>query len=622
MSGHYRLTADQPTTVLALCAELAAVGRTAAGLAGDVERQLPRLRSAWSRGAASDAASADSAKVHAAVATIEPAMAAAGGVLDTYAQRVRAASAHIDDLNDAYDALASALAAVRTYADFDTPRMELAYDRAYSQYRGVAARVGFTSLRDVDAAYTMVVRRLCDDADHCSTALRAIVAPYLVASDARPGDALFGASVLGASLALLPPVGLTAALARLGYSSMPTDPAAVARLWDGLSAAERAALLREEPALLGNLGGIPARDRDAANRELLARDLAVWRAYCIAHGVTPPPTDFRSLTFEQLLALGVYVPDGSDGTRFNPTVDKELEVYADALSVAATLDLHGGDSYLLAYDPTAYGHEGRAAISFGNPDLADNVALLVPGLESRVSKMDQIGADASNLYTRAGVLDPSARTAVIAWQGYDAPEWLTVPFQGKAEAGAQLLTDDVTALRATSMNDSGTRLTVVAHSYGSTTAGLALQGQGLAPLVDQVVLLGSPGVGGGAVTYADLHLGESQVYVGSASGDLVATEFDTLGTNPAEEGFGGTRFHAEHPDRAWRSAADHSRYYSTDPGAESLGNIATIVVGDGSSLAASGQVAGPKQILTLPSVLPGNTLILDDPEADRPVPAP
>lgn len=620
MPGHYRFTADQPGSVLALCTELAAVGRTADGLARDVGRLLPTLRSAWSRGGAGDAASTDAAKVHAAVATIDPSLTRASGAFDTYAQRLRAASAQIDDLNDAYDALSSALAAVREYAEPDTPRMAIAYDRAYSQYRSVAARVGFTSLRDIDAAYTMVIRRLCNDADHCSTALRAIVAPYLVASDARPGDTLFGASVLGASLALLPPAGLTAALARLGYSSMPTDPAAVARLWAGLSAAERAALLRQDPARFGSLGGIPAGDRDTANRELLGRDLAAWRAYCIGHGVIPPPTDYRSLTLDQKISLGIYTVDEGAGLVFNPTVDKDLEVYADALSVAATLDLHRDDSYLLAYDATAYGHEGRAAISFGNPDLADNVAICVPGLESRVSKMDQIGADASNLYSSAGALDPNARTAVIAWQGYDAPEWLTVPFQIKAEAGAQLLTGDVAALRATSVTDSGARLTVVAHSYGSTTAGLALQDKGLAPLVDQVILLGSPGVGGGAVTYADLHLRENQVYVGSASGDLVATEFDTLGTNPAEEGFGGTRFHAEHPDRAWRSADDHSRYYSTDPGAESLGNIATIVVGDGGSLQGSGQVAAPKHVVHLPGLVRGNTLILNDPETSRPVP--
>ncbi|MFZ2514362.1 MAG: hypothetical protein WAW82_01715, partial [Candidatus Lutibacillus vidarii] len=67
-------------------------------------------------------------------------------------------------------------------------------------------------------------------------------------------------------------------------------------------------------------------------------------------------------------------------------------------------------------------------------------------------------------------------------------------------------------------------------------------------------------------------------------------------------------------------ADDHSRYYSTDPGAESLGNIATIVVGDGGSLQGSGQVAAPKHVVHLPGLVRGNTLILNDPETSRPVP--
>ena len=183
-----------------------------------------------------------------------------------------------------------------------------------------------------------------------------------------------------------------------------------------------------------------------------------------------------------------------------------------------------------------------------------------------------------------------------------------MPFQTKADAGAQLLTGDVAALRATSVTDSGARLTVVAHSYGSTTAGLALQDKGPGPLVDQVILLGSPGVGGGAVTYADLHLRENQVYAMSAAPAATSSRPSSTRWGPTRprRGFGGTRFHAEHPDRAWRSADDHSRYYSTDPGAESLGNIATIVVGDGGSLQGSEQVAAPKHVVHLPSLLPGN----------------
>ena len=73
------------------------------------------------------------------------------------------------------------------------------------------------------------------------------------------------------------------------------------------------------------------------------------------------------------------------------------------------------------------------------------------------------------------------------------------------------------------------KLTVVCHSYGSTTTCLALQREGMT--VDQVALIGSPGVGGEATTVADLHLNRSQVFVGSASRDLVTSITTVLPIN-------------------------------------------------------------------------------------------
>jgi pimeloyl-ACP methyl ester carboxylesterase len=100
-------------------------------------------------------------------------------------------------------------------------------------------------------------------------------------------------------------------------------------------------------------------------------------------------------------------------------------------------------------------------------------------------------------------------------------------------------------------------LTVVGHSYGSTTTGLALQRENLD--VDQVVLIGSPGVGGEARTVADLGLDRSQVFVGSARRDPVTTFPDSLGEDPSEEVFGATRFKAESVERSWHTdPADHS----------------------------------------------------------------
>lgn len=174
-----------------------------------------------------------------------------------------------------------------------------------------------------------------------------------------------------------------------------------------------------------------------------------------------------------------------------------------------------------------------------------------------MSKMDQIGADASNLYSSAGALDPNARTAVIAWQGYDAPEWLTVPFQTKAEAGACLLTGDVAALRATSVTDSGARLTVVAHSYGSTTAGLALQDKGLAPSSTRSSSSAHPawGVAGPSPMRTSTCVRTRCMSAAPAATSSRPSSTRWGPTRPRS--FGGTRFHAEHPDRAWRSADDY-----------------------------------------------------------------
>src|SRR5436305_1685504 len=52
------------------------------------------------------------------------------------------------------------------------------------------------------------------------------------------------------------------------------DPVHVAAWWHGLSPAQRRTLLDRHPELVGDLDGVPATDRDVANRVRLARLLA------------------------------------------------------------------------------------------------------------------------------------------------------------------------------------------------------------------------------------------------------------------------------------------------------------------------------------------------------------
>jgi pimeloyl-ACP methyl ester carboxylesterase len=83
-------------------------------------------------------------------------------------------------------------------------------------------------------------------------------------------------------------------------------------------------------------------------------------------------------------------------------------------------------------------------------------------------------------------------------------------------------------------------LTVVAHSYGSTTAGLALRDTQTG--TDDVVLVGSPVPG--STTPRTSRSPAGHVFVGANSRDPVSY-VDRFGADPAYESFGAVRFEAE-----------------------------------------------------------------------------
>ena len=48
-------------------------------------------------------------------------------------------------------------------------------------------------------------------------------------------------------------------------------------------------------------------------------------------------------------------------------------------ALAQTAERTGAPTFLQVYDPEAFGGDGRAAIAIGDPDHADNIAIVVPG---------------------------------------------------------------------------------------------------------------------------------------------------------------------------------------------------------------------------------------------------
>lgn len=110
---------------------------------------------------------------------------------------------------------------------------------------------------------------------------------------------------------------------------------------------------------------------------------------------------------------------------------------------------------------------------------AAHVAVVVPGSDVDDRRFDDtVGRMARDLHASVGRDD----VAVVAWLGYRTPSGLGVDAAGGrlARAGAVALDAYVRTLPG--------RVHLMCHSYGSVVCGLAR------PPVDDVVLLGSPGV--------------------------------------------------------------------------------------------------------------------------------
>src|SRR5439155_15652814 len=117
-----------------------------------------------------------------------------------------------------------------------------------------------------------------------------------------------------------------------------------------------------------------------------------------------------------------------------------------------------------------------------------------------------------NLSAAARHTAPDRSTAIIAWLGYDAPDTLAqAATAGRAVGAESALHRFQAGLRATHQG-TASHNTVIGLSYGSTVVGYT--GHALGLDADDVVLIGSPGVG---VRHAgDLGLSPAHVWASTA----------------------------------------------------------------------------------------------------------
>jgi uncharacterized protein YukE len=531
-----------------------------------------------------------------------PASDAATNVADSTAERMAVVHAALTRLRSALDTGSDALATERTAILHAVDRLDgqgwsVAADGSVSVRPG-SGLAAFAAASPVDA---MRVRALATD--HTAQ-LTELLAWFDLADrrlDRNLRDAVGGLLLGGIPIASSDPSDRGEHGPAVPIDD---DPVEVRDWWNSLTPAERIRVVADHPDQIGGLDGVPVSARSDANVRVMTRDIdRVERRAAVTGG-----------TVDQLR---------TNAERFGLT-SAAVTRYDNALRVRSALASNstkpgGIRAFLYVYEPEAFDGEGRVAVALGNPDEADNTTVVVPGAGNGVNTDWLVGDDVVNVYEETFAADPSRKLSVVAWMGYDAPDSLLDPQIAQttqARHGGNLLANDVNALDVTNHGDS--HVTVIGHSYGSTTVADACAGYDMR--ADDVVLIGSPGTDL-ARTAGDFGLPPGgEVFVGAASTDPITyLGGDTqdpsigiaLGADPAQADFGAIRIKAEVAGLStpWD---DHSGYL--ERGGESLYGIADIASGHADLLDDHGMIAGERHTV----VLPGMPDLEFDPELFRP----
>ena len=345
----------------------------------------------------------------------------------------------------------------------------------------------------------------------------------------------------------------------------------VAAWWDGTARTSQAALLGSLP-MLGALEGLPYSVRDTANRTLLSQS----------------ERDIRNRM------------SGSIGRAERDELTKRLHMLAevDLALAGSTVD---SPRVLVSLDPTG---DGRAVIAAGNLATADYISYLVPGMFSGVdaqivawSNTATALASEQQDWLRRLAPESDAEVAVVAWIGYQTPTLVNVASMELAREGRDALTDSLTGLRI-ARGDDQPYVSILAHSYGSTAALLALEENDVS--VDALAMVGSPG--SPARSVGELHVTAGNVWVGGAEWDPIPAS-GAFGSQPMSAEYGAHHFGVDggldpFTHEQLSGALAHNDYFVE--GGESFRNLALIGIGQGRYVLDNDGVSAGGRLLTRP----------------------
>ncbi len=374
---------------------------------------------------------------------------------------------------------------------------------------------------------------------------------------------------------------LAAELQRAGVdlSTVPPqgDPRATADWWKSLTDRQHELYIKAFPQVIGWLDGLPAPDRDRANRLVLTRRIDELQARSL---LVAQLSSYEKRDLARLLKLRQRI-DALDGMA---AAKRGPEVFLLGLD---TTTAGPWDGYGPKPDPfrrvpggekippdmrkfvsnSSPGPDGRIILALGNPDKATHTGVYIPGTTTKLDTLTGGDIDRiKNLWSTTQRFSRGQPVSTIAWLGYDAPDSFTDAASGKyAERGGPALDQFVNGVRA-AQGEGHRHLTMVGHSYGSTVIGEAARvGNGLN--VDDIVVAGSPGMR--VPNAQELHMDPSRVWSELAAGDPVADlgrsshggysrgTYGTFPIVPSDESFGAQRLVTD--------TRGHSDYWASDP---------------------------------------------------------
>ena len=331
------------------------------------------------------------------------------------------------------------------------------------------------------------------------------------------------------------------------------SPSQNAAWWRALPEERKRFLTEHCPDTIRHLDGLPATIRDEANRNALYGYVDAYgnkRQGALAdakQAAEEAKTEYRIAYGRRSLFPGLKQLY-SDENAAKLKLDQAEKVLNDLETLEKQINNDGRKEddparrYLLDFNYDTKHHRSTAIVASGNPDTASYVSTLVPGIGTNVhDSLPQYMEinDRLRAQTRHAGLDPN-NVATISYLGYVAPEGPGPKLYQAANIdyaneGAPKVARFMEGLRAHgNANNHSFLNTLLTHSYGSTTGGIAAT-QTAPGTIDRLILTGSPGSGVQSIDQYNVpkgHVYESSAY----AGDMV-------------EGLGTDRSYGKNPQK-------------------------------------------------------------------------